>query len=237
MRVARALATVLVGVQLFLSNGIECKKTVQKSSHLTRQFLESPFDICGESRLLNPVETVKAHAFATKIFFHCVKDLVLHYAQKIRVPAKALYPLSRIVCAGVHILYAYFSEDRATHMIKKSQKLHPMLSLTKVILRGMHVGGNTLVSLGGGDFYKLDWAVFEEGITELFKCSSRSGLGLPLDGDYLLHTIKHVRYILLWRSVHLHLSGNSMALLLTYSLSFVRIKWTKNSKWLHSTLR
>lgn len=199
MRFIQALSTVLLTTQLLLLEDITCKIGKQKPTKLTRKFLESPFDLCGESRLLNPVEAVKAHALATKLVVHCVKDVIVHYAPKIHLPAEAIYPLSKITCWVIHVVYAFFSESRGTHIVNKRQEFDPMWSVVRSLLHGARVRGELfVVPLGGRKSFKMDWVIFEKSLLEMAVCVFHSvDGGPPLDGDYIVHTVKHVRVLLL----------------------------------------
>ena len=160
-------------------------------------FFGGRFNPCKGTRLGNPVELVRAHVFATKLFNAIGIKQLVRIATKYRVPAYALYPLGDFACRGQLILYAHFSK-RQDLMLTKDRRPEAYLSFVLQVFSVFEKSFPYLVLRSGDKVFKLPWIAAKEAAILVFPEILKIGDGHPpRDVNFMLHAIEHVRVILL----------------------------------------
>ncbi|XP_022644001.1 uncharacterized protein LOC111243144 [Varroa destructor] len=78
---------------------------------LNSKYYQGKFSVCKPFRPFNPVEAVRAQAFATSIFNRCGPRNIIEFATRYGVPAYAIEKLAKLLCFDATIVYAIIADD------------------------------------------------------------------------------------------------------------------------------
>ena len=161
-------------------------------------FFKGTFSACKGLRLLNPVEAVRAHVFATKAVNGLGIKKLARYATELKVPSYTIYSLGERTCLLYSIVYAHLSK-RENLLLSKNFATDVFLAAVERVLiaaeKGCPIG---LTRWHTGMNFTMPWSTAKA----LISISSRVVLAAgnkhpPSDLNVLLHTIDYFRSILL----------------------------------------
>ena len=193
IRLIRLFVRVLVLKEVLGSVTTSARKLSAKEA-----FLNGSFSACKGLRWLNPVETVRAHVFATKTLnTFGVKNMV-RYATELEIPSFAVYSLSERVCIFYLMTYAHLSKREDLLLPRKLTSEAFQASVRRVLV-AMEKGcpsGLTRWHIHGN--FTMPWSAVQTLFSRWIPAVLAAGDDRPPpDPNFLLHTTDYVRSILL----------------------------------------
>lgn len=96
MFVFREASLLTLLLWLFISNlngkkAVNVVKKAKREPNFNSSYYKEPFRPCKKFETLNPVEQVRAQAYATKVFANCGPKVIVRNAQRINLPASGTF--------------------------------------------------------------------------------------------------------------------------------------------------
>ena len=188
------LIATIASLILIFSEVTELASGIPKALSPSEPLFRSPFQPCKGSRILNPVEAVRAHVVFTKILNKIGVKSMIRMATKYQIPAICLYPLGQFSCWNVVVICGFLSDSGTLALPKKlPTAVYDSLARRVMFTRGrlspnftmMHGTTRCVYPVASvREIYEVVMPVYYE-------------VGGPLDGDLALSVLLHMMRILL----------------------------------------
>lgn len=150
---------------LFLSliNGAQLGRIAVASTKRSANdsFFNSSFNPCKGLRSDNPVEAVRSHVFATKIFNGVALKRWVGLATKYTIPAFALYPLGTKSCYLAIVVYATLSET-GNLVLEANIRQDVVYAAFKRFLAAAETGSLNMIVRHRGQKYRVPWVAVHD---------------------------------------------------------------------------
>jgi hypothetical protein len=181
----------LISMILFKTHISDARRSANET------FFEAPFSPCKGSRILNPVEAVRAHRYATKLFkAFGIKNMV-RIATVYKVLATAVYPLADFACRLSLITYSFLS-DGGGPILPKNQSSNQTLAFYESLIFAFQKATPYLTLRHYRNKYLPHWGAVHEIFRGTVYAALKTDKGyLPRDVHALLQIAAHTCKILL----------------------------------------
>ena len=188
------LVATIASLILIFSGLTELASASPKALSPSESLFRSPFEPCKGSRILHPVEAVRAHVVFTKAFNKIGIKPMISLATKYQIPAICLYPLAKFSCWHIVVINGFLS-DSGTLALPKKLPTAVYDSLARRVLFARARQSPNFTMMHGTTRCVYPVALFKDIYEDLMPVYYEAGG--PLDGDLALSVVLHVMRILL----------------------------------------
>lgn len=160
-------------------------------------FFKSSFNPCKGSQPRHPVEIIKTHVFATKLFNEIGIKRMIQFWQKYQVPREFFYKIGDLGC--LYALFGYTAlSDRGSMILPPKVKATQALAIIKWFFTAGRIALPEIVLHSLGRTYSPPWEAVDELFGMVWPAILKIGEGdIPRDVNMLLHAVDHARRMLL----------------------------------------
>lgn len=160
-------------------------------------FFKGPFNPCKGSRPRHPVELVKTHVFATKLFNEIGIKTMVRLATKFQIPHTFVYRISSVVCLLALIEYDFLSGGESL-ILPRKPKAQEAIAIVLHDMAALKIASPELNLKYLGRTFNFPWSAVDECLDVALPATLRVGKGdTPRDVNMLLHFIEHLRKMIL----------------------------------------
>lgn len=178
---------------LLVGGTLEAAATTRRKLSANETFFNGAFVACKGTKPSNPVEAVRAHVYATKLFNAFQYKDLLGLASRLQVPLFAVYPFGDFACTLNLLIYAALSKGTEP-ILPLNFPIEQYFSFAMRVIDSAESGSLHLTLRHKGKMFKMPWSTVRQFASLLFPALRKATNGhSPRDVNHVLHAIEYFR--------------------------------------------